>query len=434
MERRSKERSQIGQAERGSPGTRLTGTRLLFARAIWLAITLLQLVLFAAAVPLEYRAHLASGLNEFAPALEIYEVSPQFFATYRTAMNLGLVLAFTLLGVLVVRMRSDDWMAMLVSLASITFGVLFVPTLIFLNEAYPQVTGLVGLVRAIGLASSLIGFFYLFPDGRPVPRWTGLLGRAWIALCLVWLFFPHTPFNLVYLRSWWGSLALSFAVLLLWFGTGAAAQLYRYHRVSGPMEKQQTKWVVFGSTAGLMGFVSYYLPLVLAPSLQRAGTARLMQIFFGIPIFHLLVLLAPLCIGLAILRYNLWEIDLLINRSLVYGMLSVSLLVVYLGSVIFLEAVVSFFAGGLFQESQLIIVLSTLLISILFMPLRQRLQVWIDRRFYRHQYDAAQLITGFSENMRREVDLNRMSERLIELVDETVKPEHVSLWMQDRGR
>lgn len=413
------------------PGTRLSGTRLVLARAVWIAIAALQLGLFALAVPLEYRAHLQTGIADFAPSLAVLGTSAQFYAAYRTLMNIGVVLAFTLLSILVMRTKSDDWLAMLVSMASSTFAVLYVPTLIYLTDAYPQSLGLVGLLRAIGLASSLIGFFYLFPDGRPVPGWTRLLGSVWALLCLGWLLFPETPFNLVYLHSWWGSLVPSFGLLLLWYASGVAAQLYRFHRVSGPVEKQQTKWVVFGSTAGVIGFITYYLPLVLFPVLREPGLERLLQIYLGIPVFHFLILLAPVCIGLAILRYNLWEIDLLINRSLVYGMLSVALLLVYLASVIFLESLISFFAGSAFRESEVVIVISTLLIAVLFMPLRKRLQVWIDRRFYRHRYDASQLVAGFGESMRREVDLSQMSNRLLELVNDTVQPEHVSLWIQD---
>ncbi|HKV01828.1 MAG TPA: hypothetical protein VJQ26_06875, partial [Ktedonobacteraceae bacterium] len=144
------------------------------------------------------------------------------------------------------------------------------------------------------------------------------------------------------------------------------------------------------------------------------------------PIGNAVPVLIPLSFGLAILRYRLWDIDIIINRTLVYGTLTVLLALVYFGSVIGLQSLLHGFTGG----NQLAIVGSTLLIVALSQPLRHRVQDIIDRRFYRRKYDTARTLTAFSAKLRNEVDLDHLSEQLVEVVQETMQPAHVSLWLR----
>jgi hypothetical protein len=139
----------------------------------------------------------------------------------------------------------------------------------------------------------------------------------------------------------------------------------------------------------------------------------------------LFFLLIPLSIGVAILRSRLFDIDSIINRTLVYGTLTVLLALVYLGAIIGLQALLQGFTAG----NQLAIVGSTLLIAALFQPLRHGIQHSIDRRFYRRKYDTARTLTAFSATLRNEVDLDHLSEQLVEIVHETMQPTHVSLWL-----
>jgi hypothetical protein len=145
------------------------------------------------------------------------------------------------------------------------------------------------------------------------------------------------------------------------------------------------------------------------------------------PVFYLVLLFAPLAFGVAILRYRLWDIDIIINRTLVYGMLTVILTGVYVGLIIGLQALLR---GIISQDNSVAIVLSTLVAFFIAQPLRKRIQAIIDRRFYRSKYDAAKTLEAFSATLRSEVDLSQLREHLLTVVQETMQPTSVSLWVR----
>src|SRR6266487_4597882 len=194
---------------------------------------------------------------------------------------------------------------------------------------------------------------------------------------------------------------LGWLVVVGEFSTVAAAQLYRYRRVSSPRERQQTKWVVFGLAVPIVVIVLVDVLALLFPvAVEHDALAVLAYNEVGF-----LLLLLPLSFGFAMLRSRLWDIDVLINRTLVYGTLTVLLTGVYIGLIIGLSALLR---GIIRQDSGVAIVLSTLTIYILFQPLRRRIQAIIDRRFYRSKYDAAKIIAAFSATLRQEVDLDQL--------------------------
>jgi K+-sensing histidine kinase KdpD len=151
----------------------------------------------------------------------------------------------------------------------------------------------------------------------------------------------------------------------------------------------------------------------------------------GVNAVGLLLLPFPMAIALAIWRYQLFDINLIINRTLVYGALTLTLAVVYFSSVVLLQSLVSA-AGG--QQSEVITVISTLLIAALFTPLRRRIQNDIDRRFYRKKYDAEKTVAAFSAGLRQEVDLNDICDSLLLIVEETIQPKKVTLWLRNSMR
>jgi hypothetical protein len=204
------------------------------------------------------------------------------------------------------------------------------------------------------------------------------------------------------------------------------AQLYRYVYVSDRIERQQTKWVVFGVAIAIAGALTTIFTVGAAVDLpsERVGAKMLSMLLmdsFG--------LLIPLSLGVAVLRAHLFDIDVVINRTLVYGSLSVMLALVYLGGVATTQALFGTITGQE-QQPQLAIVISTLVIAALFNPLRHRIQFFIDRRFYRSKYDARKTLEAFSVKLRDETDLSALSDDLVGVVRETMQPAHVSLWLR----
>jgi len=208
------------------------------------------------------------------------------------------------------------------------------------------------------------------------------------------------------------------------------AQIYRYRRVSTPVQRQQTKWVMYGLTVTIVcdlivTLPTFLLPLFL-PSLNSTQVALFYGVFFQTAITFFTFLI-PISFGVAILRSRLWDIDIIINRTLVYGTLTALLALVYAGLILALQYLLR---GMIKQNNDIAIVVSTLAIAALFQPLRTRIQHIIDRRFYRRKYDAARTLAAFSTTLRHEVDLATLSKHLVGVVEETMQPASVSLWLR----
>jgi hypothetical protein len=202
------------------------------------------------------------------------------------------------------------------------------------------------------------------------------------------------------------------------------AQVYRYRRISTPEQRRQTKWVVFGFAAALVGFMVVLLSTALSPASRVVGPVGVMVVS---TLIYGLLLLIPLSIGVAILRSRLYDIDVIVNRALVYGSLTATLALVYISSVVFLQYALRVLTG---QESTLAVVASTLAIAALFNPLRRGIQSFIDRRFYRRKYDARKIIEAFSSKLREETDLEALGDELVGVVMETMQPAHVGFWLR----
>ena len=268
------------------------------------------------------------------------------------------------------------------------------------------------MVALIGVAAILL-FMYVFPDGHFVPRWA-----RWLALVSIAVFAPTILFPYSLLSLWRHPLLNAFVSAAV-FGAIVLVQAYRYKRVSDATQRQQTKWVVLGIVAAAVGYCMF-------PVLNLLQGGVLVSLL-GYTAALLLLVLLMLSIVVAVLRYRLYDIDLIINRTLVYGTLTALLVAVYVGSVVSLQAALRALTG---QESQLAIVASTLLIAALFNPLRRRTQAFVDRRFYRSKYDAAKTLSAFNARLRDETDLDALNAELVGVVRETMQPAHVSLWLR----
>jgi cytochrome b subunit of formate dehydrogenase len=204
-----------------------------------------------------------------------------------------------------------------------------------------------------------------------------------------------------------------FGVLTALFGVGlvgaVASVVVRFRRSRG-VERQQMKWFL------------YAVALLLAFPLEGLLPDIVDNVLFGLTLIAI-----PTAVGIAVLRYRLYDIDLLINRTLVYGSLTAMLVLAYVGGIVLFQG---FFRALTGQGSQLAIVASTLAIAALFTPLRRHIQSFIDRRFYRRKYDAAKTLEAFSAKLRDETDLEALNNELVGVVIETMQPAHVSLWLR----
>jgi hypothetical protein len=225
---------------------------------------------------------------------------------------------------------------------------------------------------------------------------------------------PYTWHALINTVVWLGAL-----------GTAIYSQAYRYRHTASPAQRQQIKWVVFGISAALAGFVGISLLLgIFAPEPTSPG-ALLAYLVGSTFLGYLAILLIPISIGVAVLRYHLFDIDLIINRTLVYVTLTVILAVFYEGAIVVLQHLFRALTG---QESQVAAVASTLAIAATFEPLRGRIQSPVDRGCYRKKYDAEMTLEAYFAKLKNETDLEALNNELVGVVRETMQPSHVSSW------
>ena len=321
---------------------------------------------------------------------------------------------YFLTGLIVFVRRSDDWVALLLSLMLTLFAVEGVQNL---GAAMPIVIALYAIATLIFTVLP-----FIFPDGHFVPGWMLWLAIPLLAMTLVATTLPSM--GLAFNNDQY-AVALS-APFLIWFVGAGYSAIYRYRRVSNPVQRQQTKWVV----AGLLGTFFLFIPFTIVsilfpPDTQSPARLAFMFLVF-LPTYIVSYLCIPVGISFAILRYRLWDIDVIIRKTLVYGLLTALLAFVYFGSIVLLQTLFDRLTG---QQSPIIIVLSTLLIAALFTPLRRRVQDVIDRRFYRKKYDAAQVLADFARHARDETDLDSLTAELARVVGETMQPESVSVWI-----
>jgi hypothetical protein len=401
----------------GSKGTRLRGRRLIFARVAWIAMVSLIVGSFFARLPAFYTAlqtvctgtacGSAQPTLDNALALQKLGLSVDAYAAFILVLTLALAFLCFTVGAVIFWRRSDDWLALLVALA--------VVATVTLNENVygmdmNSVWGWPAMVLyAFGTSMYLlVGSLTL--DGRFVTRWARWLLLCWPVAVFIWFIFMGS-FN--YTLAW----LAAFVLLLI-------AQVYHYRTAASPLQRQQGKWLLFGLCVAVIIAVGLTLLPFILLSLGQAGSFYRLV---ATPAYIIIELIYPLCLALAILRYRLWDIDIIVRRTLIYSTLTVVLAVIYEVSVFTLQSLFS--SLTFIRGNQLALVASTFLIGGLFKPLHDRTKALIDRRFYRRKYDAARTVAAFSATIRDEVDLNQLCAKLTTVVQETMQPSHVSLWL-----
>ncbi len=344
--------------------------------------------------------------------------------TYGVIMLTGAVfvfLVYTVLAGLLLWHQRQSWLGLTTSLALVVIPyALFAGSRDF-GAINPYLTWPATIAYMLGNLIMLL-FLYLVPNGRFSPRW------AYIPMIATFLLLVRGPEP----QATGDTLAADPIVSIVNFALvalvlfGGSLQVYRYMREANTVERQQTKWIVFGVVSIVTAIIAWVLVFGRAlpiPDGQPRIIANLVsmvyQDFFAIPFL-------PVAITIAILRYQLWGIDVIIRRTLTYALMSGLLVLTYLGSVVVLQRLFSSVTG---QTSTAAVVLSTLLIAALFLPLRRRVQDWIDRRFFRQKYNAEKVLNNFAATVRDETDLDALTAELVRVIQETMQPEFVCVWL-----
>jgi hypothetical protein len=370
-----------------------------WASAINTVVTILIMMVYVAAVPIayaEYQTVCKAGTEcgsywwYLAPkdliALRELGLSVGFYAGYTLVVEVFYALGFWAAGALIFWRKSDSWVTLFVSLMLVTFEA---TNLIELALETNPLGGPGTVLLFFGYISFFVAF-YLFPDGRFVPRWT-----RWLVIVWVWYIgssFVLSEDSLFNPGAWPPVLRLLLAMGLL--GTIVLAQVYRYLRVSGPIERQQTKWVVFGLAAAIAGFTLVNVPTVIFPEkLLRPGVPNLLYALVNLTLTNISLLLIPLSIGVAILRYRLWDIDIIINRTLVYSALTATVIGLYL--------LVVGGLGTLFHDEGNLAasLVAAGVVAFLFSPLRDRLQRGVNRLMYGERDDRYAVLSRLGRRL-----------------------------------
>ncbi len=398
----------------------LSGRWLVVARGAWVVLAAIVLGLDVAGIPYAYDQYasvctrgaegcLAEDLltPEDERELRAAGLSVEFYAAYKgVGLLTAVTLVFVAVAAVIFRRRSEDPMALLGSFTLLVFGGVVNGTMHDLADAVPAFWLPVNLLDYIGQVLFAV-FFYLFPDGRFVPRWTRWVVAAVALLFATGSFFPGSALDLF--RG---------PVFIVFIGSLPFAQVHRYRHVSSPVQRQQTKWVVFGSVVALVGFSTVIALGLLLPSIRNPGP--LAGMFRDTLIYGFLVLI-PLSIGVAILRYRLWDIDLFINRTLVYGTLTASVVAIYVLAVGYL--------GALFQArgSLAVSLIATGVVAVLLTPLRDRLQRAVNHLMYGERDDPYRVISRLGQRLEATLDPRAVLPAVAETVAHALKLPHVAI-------
>ncbi len=371
-----------------SVATRIGNQRLLTAaRIVWIVVASATVLWFAAnfvtSVNLRLTPCIEAPCSRFQPTPEILEpfnqagISLTLRALYLPVGELLTLLVYVIVGLVIFVRRSNDWMALVCSLALVTFGAAFgvvVESIPTIQPAWDWIT--VALYLVVSLL--LFTFLYLFPNGRFAPRWAvWLFGLSLLCETTIRIFARYSNLN----RD-------AFLVTLGLAAVAIVGQIYRYRYVSTPSQRQQAKWVLIGVGITTLGQAFTLLPpLLVNPLLTPTQTA--IYYFVRLTLIYATTIAAPLAIGFSVLRYRLWEVDLVINRSLVYGGLAASLGISFVAGFFMLQALLGAILGG--EQSTTAAVIATAIIVGLYNPVRRRMQHLVDRRFYHLRMDLDQL-------------------------------------------
>ncbi len=401
----------------------------LLIRAIWGVVAALAALILVASIPVylaqlgaftepeRIRLAVAGSPSTAADSLEYWlDLVNMIAQLISTAACLALA-------AVIFRRKPGEPMALLVSFFLLAFGIIMTGPLQTLVEWRADWFAVVGLLEAVLFAGWAV-LFYLFPDGRFAPRWSRWLALAFAPWMLVTFFFRH--FLVPTSKPEPNQIAFVFVWYMVWPVTSLVAQVYRYRRVSNQVQRQQTKWVLFAFGTVVLVILSLAGPFLYSLFNRSGGLlARMPTLarFYG-PLWSMLVSTVPLSMGVAILHYRLFDVDLLINRTLVYGSLTLIVVSIYVLAVGYLSELLH--ESGSFILS----LLATGLIAVLFQPLRDRLQRAVNRLMYGERDDPYAVLSRLGQRLETTLAPEAVLPALVETIAQTLKLPYVAIALQ----
>ena len=410
----------------------LRGRWLRLVQVLWSLLVICDLFVLMVSLPAFYQVLHTVCTGPIATCFITDQLLPQELTalqhaglslhTYALAvfyLDLVASLAFLLVGAVIIWHRANTWMGPFVSFLLINFGSLGLSISHANSLQAAPTNSLDALASGIGLPLSILAylclafFFFTFPNGRFVPRWSWTLVSLWIVNFVFWVAPPNLLLNI----NNWPPLLQSLWLSIV-FGGSLATQVYRYRRVASPVQRQQIKWLIYGFAPVLLLPICFGLVQALFPALGSPDS------LFSVatePLYRFYYLPVPLCIGIAILRYRLWDIDLIINRTLVYGTLTASVIGLYTLVVVGLGTLIQA------QGNVLLSLLATGLIAVLFQPLRLHLQRGVNRLLYGERDDPYAVLARLGSRLEATLVPQKVLPTIVETVAQTLKLPYVAI-------
>jgi len=392
------------------------GRLLLAVQSAWLAVAVLGVGLFVASVPVYYEdLQSLSAEHMHAPeavraGLDEMGISVRLFAALQMSVLIAIVAVFAGVGGVIFWRKRDDPVALFVSFALVTFGIIWPNTLDDLVQAHPGLAPASALLNAVGFTSFFL-LAYLFPDGRFIPRWTWIPAAFLVLGAVADLVLPQPLPDALFL---WVPITLLYA------------PVYRYRRASSPVQRQQIKWVLFSLVVAIGSFVGY-AALEGLPAVSQPGVPAALYALGGSVAFGVVFLLVPISIGIAVLRYRLWDIDPLINRTLVYGALTAGVIGIYV--------LVVGWLGVLFRRNDNLVfsLIATGIVAVLFQPMRQYLQRTVNRMTYGERDDPYSVISRLGQRLEGTLAADTILPTIVSTVTEALRLPYAAIVLHQAG-
>ncbi len=417
--------------QQGPDPTVVSGWRLWTVRVLWALVMLVTVGLFVASIKPHFEFVLFFpkfwfSSPDYAPALEQLSLTAGFYHAYLIVLQGLQVLVCLIIAALIFKNKSDDWLALFVSLTLVAYAASQGDQIgaLLMNVPVLRYAALPSLALA---ETALLLLLYFFPDGNCSPNWTKPLAGIWVLWQVSNLVYEASPLN----PALWPTLTRNL-VMLAWFSTGLFAQIWSYAKEFSPVERQQTKWVLFGFVLSVVGM---YVPEVLKgviPTLGRPGLGAVVyDIVFVEGFAKLAFLLIPVALMVSIMRFGLWEVDSLINRALVYGVLTIVMVILF-----------ELFSGLIENLTELIVAeppgiieaITALAIGALIQPIQDRVQNFVDTRFYAAKVDLGNAIRTFSDQISDVIDRQQLLRLLLDRTIELLQIGHGAVYVRDGDR